>query len=168
MEPEARQALAAALARVADGDREALDRAFFQLHPLLLGFCRRVLGDEQAEDAAQEALATLFSHVSRYETGRDPVPWALAFAANACRTLRKRQSRRREVPDPPDRPARSSPEEELLEAQLRLSVLETIGSLSPLDAETLRLALGERPAGATFRKRLERAAARFRAAWSVQ
>lgn len=168
MDHEARQALAAELALVADGDREALERAFAVLHPLVLSFCRRALDADQADDAAQEALVTLFAHVGSYDASRDPVPWVLAFASNACRTLRKRHVRRREVPDPPDRPGESTPEKELVESRLRAAVQATIGGLSPLDAETLTLALGERPAGATFRKRLERAAARFRAAWSAR
>ncbi len=78
----------------------------------------------------------------------------------------KRTSRRREIPDLPELAAAGSPEAAVLDAELRAAVQATLASLSPIDAETLALAMGERPTGATFRKRLERAFGRFRAAWS--
>lgn len=168
MEADERAALGALLARAADGDRAALEPAFGALQPLVLGFCQRVLDGTAAEDAAQEALLTLFAHVGDFDATRDPVPWALAFASNACRTARKRVLRRREEADPPDITGTSNPEASLVEAQVRVAVQATLGALSPLDTETLRLAMGERPPGATFRKRLERASARFRAAWSLR
>jgi RNA polymerase sigma-70 factor (ECF subfamily) len=163
-----REALRSHLARAADGDRAALEPAFTQLHPFVLAFCRRVLGPDGAEDAAQEALVTLFGRLGDYDAARDPVPWVLAFASNACRTARRRTVRRREAPDPPERATEGDPEGDLLAAELREAVRDTLATLSALDAETLALAMGDRPAGATFRKRLERASARFRAAWSLR
>jgi RNA polymerase sigma-70 factor (ECF subfamily) len=161
-----RAAIRADLARLADGDRTALEPAFARLQPPVLAFCRRLLGGPGAEDAAQEALLNLFAHVGEYDATRDPLPWALAFASNACRTARKRTLRRNEQADPPDRASVGDPEGALEEAELRGAVLTTLAVLSPLDAETLAQAMGERPPGATFRKRLERASARFRAQWS--
>ena len=168
MEADERASLRADLARVADGDRTALEPAFVRLHPLVLGFCRRVLDGPSAEDAAQEALVNLFAHVGDYDAERDPVPWALAFAANASRTARKRVIRRREQSEVPDLATHADPDAALMDAELRAAVQATLATLSPLDAETLALAMGERPLGATFRKRLERASARFRAAWSLR
>jgi RNA polymerase sigma-70 factor (ECF subfamily) len=168
VEADERASLRADLARVADGDRAALEPAFARLHPLVLGFCRRVLDGPTAEDAAQEALVSLFAHAGDYDPQRDPVPWALAFAANACRTARKRTLRRPEGGEVPDLPGGPDPGAALVEAELRAAVHATLALLSPLDAETLALAMGERPPGATFRKRVERASARFRAAWSLR
>lgn len=168
MEADDRAQLRADLARVADGDRAALEPAFVRLHPLVLGFCRRVLDGPTAEDAAQDALVNLFAHAGDYDAERDPVPWALAFASNACRTARKRVIRRKETADIPELPVDSDVDSDLLDAELRAAVRSTLATLSPLDAETLALAMGDRPTGATFRKRLERASARFRAAWSLR
>lgn len=166
MEARDKDELRADLARAQDGDRAVLERAFRRLHPVVRGFCARVLGDgPAADDAAQDALVNLFAHVGAYDRERDPIPWVLAFASNACRTARKRAARRREVAEVPERAAAGSPEAELLDAELSAAVHATMGALSPLDAETLALAMGERPTGATFRKRLERAFGRFRAAW---
>lgn len=127
-----------------------------------------MLDGSAAEDASQEALVNLFAHVGEFDAGRDPVPWALAFAANASRTVRKRVFRQREQSDPPALASEEHPEEYIVNAELRAAVQATLGALSPLDAETLALAMGERPPGPTFRKRLERASARFRAAWSLR
>ena len=168
MEADERASLRADLARVADGDRAALEPAFARLHPLVLGFCRRLLDGPTAEDAAQEALVSLFAHSGQYDAERDPVPWALAFASNACRTARKRTIRRREQAELPDLADDAEPDGPLMDAQLRAAVQATLATLSTLDAETLALAMGDRPSGATFRKRLERASARFRAAWSLR
>ena len=168
MDAQERAALRADLSRVADGDRSALEPAFGRLQPLVSGFCKRLLDGAAAEDASQEALLTLFSHAAHYDRERDPVPWALAFASNACRTTRKRRLRRQEQADPPEQPSGDDPEAQLLDLEIRAAVQATLGALSPLDAATLSLALGDRPPGATFRKRLERASARFRAAWSLR
>jgi hypothetical protein len=89
-----------------------------------------------------------------------------------CRTFRKRDRRRREnfghdslelAAETPD------PEQIAILRDLEAAAHEVLGSLRPVDAETLQLAVrGHRPdlAPATFRKRLERALARFRVAWS--
>jgi DNA-directed RNA polymerase specialized sigma24 family protein len=162
MDAAARRQLSLDLGRLASGDRSALDPAFEVLRPFVVDYCRRVLaGRGDPEDAAHEALLTLFANVHRYDAERDPVPWVLAFAVNACRTALRRIARRREVPaaDDPRHDASA------IELELRDAVMSTIGSLSTLDADTLRLAMGERPADATFRKRLSRAMARFRIAW---
>lgn len=156
------------MARGADGDRAALDEAFARARPLVLAVCQRALGDDHAEDAAQEAMINLFFHLGSYDAARDPLPWVLSFAANASRTQLKRRLRRREQPDPPDRPAEGDPEQAAAEAELRTAVRATLSEMSELDAETLALVLGERPNHATFRKRLERAMVRFRALWSTR
>lgn len=124
------------LARAADGERTALEPAFTRLHPLVLGFCRRMLDGPTAEDASQEALVNLFAHASEYDSGREPVLWALAFAANAYRTARKRVIRRHEQGEVPERWGEGDPQAQLLEAELRAAVMATVATLFPLDAET--------------------------------
>ena len=59
-----------------------------------------------------------------------------------------------------------SPEQAAIQGQLCAAAAAVIGTLCPADVETLlALARGERPAGATFRKRVERALSRLREAW---
>jgi RNA polymerase sigma-70 factor (ECF subfamily) len=149
--------------RLADGDRSAFAPAFRMLWPRLRAFAGRFAGDD-GEDAAQAALLKIFSRASDYDRERDAFAWALGITAWECRTLRRRRERRREEQGVPDQPTPGSEEAILL---LRLSADAVLGTLSPVDAETiLSLATGKRAVqGATFRKRLQRALARFRLAW---
>jgi len=157
------------LARLADGDRAAFDPLYEQLWPVLLGFCRRRLGDNTAEDATQQALFAIFSRASLYDPGRPALPWLLAFAHWECKTAENRRNRSREVPLS-ELPAEGSPEADILRRDVVDTVRLVIGELSPLDEQTLWIAMyGElhdrQVSHATFRKRLERALQRFRNHW---
>jgi RNA polymerase sigma-70 factor (ECF subfamily) len=159
------------LARLKDGDRDAVHPVFDRLHPLLRRFCGRHLRPEEAEDAAQEALVKLFAQAARYDPSRDGVAWALTLAAFEVRTVRRRAQRRREDaiepatrdghPDP-----HPTPEAQAIASSQEAWLEDVLGSLSPADADTLRAyAQDERPAGvaaATFRKRVERGLLRVR------
>jgi RNA polymerase sigma-70 factor (ECF subfamily) len=160
-----RRQLAADLARLADGDRSAIEPAFAAMRPFVAAYCRRILQDgTDAEDAAHDALLRLFANATRYDADRDPIPWVLAFAVNACRTTKRRSLRRREAPEV-DVSMNPAQQDAILERELREAVVATIDALSPMDADALRVAMGERPSDPTFRKRVSRAMARFRLAW---
>jgi DNA-directed RNA polymerase specialized sigma24 family protein len=167
-----RAELRALMARLADGDRTAFRPAFRLLWPRLRAFAVRYLGSVDGEDAAQGALLRVFSRASEYDPGRDALAWALGIAAWECRTLRRRSQRRREdlVPPPEERSPGATPEEAAIEQDLRVAAEQILGTLRPADVETLLAAAGgPRPVqGATFRKRLERALARFRLAWRAK
>jgi DNA-directed RNA polymerase specialized sigma24 family protein len=160
------------LTALAAGDRSAYRPVFAALWPLMRRFCERSLRDpDLAQDAAQTALMKLFLHAAEFEPDRDPVAWALGFAAFECRTTRNRVAGRREERDagllaalPAGAP---SPEDATLEAELQRAAAELLGSLRPQDAATLHAALGgSRPTGSpVFRKRLQRALERLRVAW---
>jgi RNA polymerase sigma-70 factor (ECF subfamily) len=129
------------------------------------------MGSADGEDAAQSALLRVFSRASEYDPARDALSWALGIAGWECRTLQRRRERRREgsslveLADPA-----ATPEETAIERDLRAAVESVVGTLRPMDMETLlAMAGGPRPVqGATFRKRVERALARFRLAWRAK
>ncbi len=159
------------LGRLAGGDRAAFRPAFALLWPQLRAFSVRLAGEPDGEDAAQAALLKIFARASEYDPERDPLPWALGLAAWECRTLRRIRWRRREESAPPEGPsAQPSPEEAAIERDLLAAAESVLGTLRPLDVETITsIATGVRPArGATFRKRLERALSRFRLAWRAR
>jgi len=168
-----RQRVQEAMAALARGDRSAFRRVFAGLWPLLRTFCGRVLRDEAlADDAAQGALMKLFLHATDFQSEGDAVGWALGIAAFECRSLINRRARRAEdldlgalatVPT-----ADPSPEETAIRSDLGAELRALVHTLRPIDRETLERALGSTPPvrrDSAFRKRLQRALERVRAAW---
>lgn len=161
--------------RLADGDRSALHPAFEALWPFLRRFTGRHLPHPEAEDAAQEALIKIFRQAAWFDRSRSAAAWALGVAGFEIRTARRRRQRRREDRDGESvlsrrRDPAPDPETVALERDLEETLGAMLGALRPGDAETLRAyAHGEPPPlmGATFRKRVERALARLRAAWRI-
>jgi DNA-directed RNA polymerase specialized sigma24 family protein len=160
------------MCRLADGDRHAFEPVFAALWPVLRAFAARALPiPAEAEDAAQSALVKVFARAAQFDARRDALPWALGIAAYECRTLRKARFRRREelTREPPEPADARTPEDAAIERDLQAAAAEVLGGLSALDAETLLAAArGERDPSATFRKRLERALARFRKEWRAR
>jgi RNA polymerase sigma factor (sigma-70 family) len=164
------------LTSLADGDRDAFRPVFVRLWPVVRAFARRQLPPEDAEDVAQRALLRLFERASEFDPQRDALAWALGITAWEIRTLRRWRGRKREVPVPdehgveglvPD--AAPTPEERLLAGERDRALHIALATLGPADAETLRaFAEGDRPPGATFRKRLQRAHERLRRAWGAR
>jgi RNA polymerase sigma factor (sigma-70 family) len=161
--------------RLAAGDRAAFDPLYDALCPLVQRLSARMLGGAaEAEDAAQEALTKMFARAAQYEPGRSVTTWVLAITAYECRTQLQRKRRRREADAPSEahtNAAAVSPEDAAIAHDLEHAAREVLGTLQALDIETLQAsARGLRPdlPQATFRKRLERALTRFRAAWSAR
>ena len=82
--PEAREALKAAMARLADGDRAALEQVYSATRVKLFGICLRILGDtKEAEDALQDVYINLWQRADRYDPERaSPISWLATFARN--------------------------------------------------------------------------------------
>jgi RNA polymerase sigma factor (sigma-70 family) len=167
--------LEALMLRLAAGDRSAFDPLYDAMWPLVQRLTTRMMrGAPEAQDAAQKAMLKLFARASHFEPGRSATTWVLAIAAYECRTLLKRQKRKRE--DRSEMEAlvdakAGSPETAVIDRDFEAAAREVLGTLRATDIATLEAsARGERPdlPQATFRKRLERALARFRAAWSAR
>jgi RNA polymerase sigma-70 factor (ECF subfamily) len=160
------------MCRLAEGDRDAFEPVFTALWPVLRAFAARALTvPAEAEDAAQSALVKVFARAAEFDVRREALPWALGIAAYECRTLRKSRARRREelTQAAPEGIHARTPEEAAIERDLQAAAAEVLGGLSTMDAETLLAAArGERDPSATFRKRLERALARFRKEWRAR
>jgi DNA-directed RNA polymerase specialized sigma24 family protein len=180
MDREERQRLQQQLVRLAEGDRSAFHPVFVSLWPMLDRFCARLLGNEaDGADAAQQALVNVLARAVEFDARREALPWILGIAANEARTLRRRARRRRE--EALDGAAGGdvaatapTPEDATVARDLEAAAVAALGALSATDARTLALAVGaacdEGPAvpGATFRKRVQRALERLRAAWRAR
>jgi RNA polymerase sigma-70 factor, ECF subfamily len=163
------------MAELADGDRGAFDDVYALAWPLVRGFVGRHLRAGEAEDAAQEALLRVFSRASAFDSRRDALPWILGIAAWEIRTVKQRERRRREekIGDAVlERPAADPRPDEIAAARERDRLVDgALAALRPEDAATLRAYMNdERPAvaPATFRKRVQRAVERARAAWGMR
>jgi RNA polymerase sigma factor (sigma-70 family) len=79
-----RSQLAAALARVAGGDRAALQIVYQDTSAKLFGVCLRILNDRgEAEDVLQEVYLTVWRKAASFDPARaSPITWLVAIARN--------------------------------------------------------------------------------------
>jgi RNA polymerase sigma factor (sigma-70 family) len=79
-----RSQLAAALVRVADGDRAALRIVYQDTSAKLFGVCLRILNDRsEAEDVLQDVYVTVWRKAGTFDPGRaSPITWLVAIARN--------------------------------------------------------------------------------------
>jgi RNA polymerase sigma-70 factor, ECF subfamily len=79
-----RKELAAALVRVAAGDRAALRNVYQDTSAKLFGICLRILKDRsEAEDVLQDVYVTVWRKAAAFDPGRaSPITWLVAIARN--------------------------------------------------------------------------------------
>jgi RNA polymerase sigma factor (sigma-70 family) len=102
MDAEAsRSQLAAALLRIAAGDRGALRMVYEDTSAKLFGVCLRILNDRsEAEDLLQEVFVTVWRKAASFDPGRaSPITWLVTIARNrAIDRLRSGAGKRRMEP----------------------------------------------------------------------
>lgn len=172
MDRNERTKLQHCMTRLADGDRAAFHSVFAITWPLSQRFASRFLSNSDADEAAQEALLKVFLRASEFDPSREALPWILGIIAYECRSLKRRDSRRQAqlANAEPLRPESPTPESLIMLHELEHALREVLGTLSPVDHETILAVIEESEGrgGATFRKRLQRALARLRDAWRLK
>lgn len=83
---EARAALVAALAGVAEEDRAALRQVYEMTKAKLFGICLRICGDrESAEDVLQAVYLKVWDRAGRFDAARSsPITWLCTIARNSA------------------------------------------------------------------------------------
>lgn len=101
-----RSQITAALARIPQGDRTAMQKVYRLTSAKLFGVCLRILGERtEAEDVLQEVYLTVWRKAGTFDAGRaSPMTWLIAIARNRCidRLRTTQQSRRMEPIDAAD------------------------------------------------------------------
>ena len=129
-------------------DPEALARLFERHFDRVYGFVYRLLGDRaQAEDLTQEVFLKVHRAAHQIDPARDPGPWLMTIAHNACRDLWRSNAwklARRAISLDGDSPLAATlassaigPERELLAAERERLVQEALLKLP----EPLRVAI---------------------------
>ena len=79
-----RSLIAAALGRIPDGDRAALQTVYRLTSAKLFGVCLRILGEHgDAEDVLQEVFVTVWRKAASFDPGKaSPITWLVAIARN--------------------------------------------------------------------------------------
>lgn len=170
MEATGRAALNQALTALARGERAAGDAVFRLLWPVLRTFAVRWLdGAAGSEDVAQQVLIRVFEQAPAFDPSRDALAWALEIAVWECRTERKRRARSREggwSPAAEGVAGAGRPDEAVEARELTEALRAALASLPEADREALERSLaGGAAAGATERKRKQRALDRLRGLW---
>jgi RNA polymerase sigma-70 factor (ECF subfamily) len=129
--------------RAKDGDRRALAALCERHAPRIARTARHVLSDEEdARDAAQEALATLCTKLGQFRGEAALTTWLHRLTVNACRDVAQRRNAGRW--EPLDDDARvcpdPSPSREAELSELRADLRAGLSSLPPSQASVVVLA----------------------------
>jgi RNA polymerase sigma factor (sigma-70 family) len=155
----ARAQLAAAMARIAGGDRAALQLVYRDTSAKLFGVCLRILRDNgEAEDVLQDVYMTVWRRAGTFDPDRaSPITWLVAIARNrSIDRLRASAKLRRMRPiddalEIRDAAPGALAQVELSEEHRRL--MDCLGELEPRHAVAIRSAFLD---GATYEELAER------------
>lgn len=141
---ESGQDLESLLIRVARGDHAAFEAVYDQLAGPVYGLVRKVLRDPaQSEEIAQEVLLEVWRAASRFDPARgSAAAWVMTIAHRRAvdRVRSETASARREQKVLPG-PVSGDDVAELVETALdRQRVRRCLGTLTPLQAESIKLA----------------------------
>lgn len=119
--------------RARDGDARALEVLVERHAVSVRRLARRMLSDRQdAEDAAQEALAKLCTRVGQFRGEAAFATWLHSLVANTCRDVAARQRRRRHQPldRAPEAATGDLPSEAVLQQAERGHLVACLSALS--------------------------------------
>ena len=115
------------------GDNEGFDALVKRYQKRVYSFCRRMLGDDEAADAAQESFVKAYHALDRFRQDAQFLTWLIKIANNTCIDMSRARRRQRadslddveveasDVPSNPEKSAiRSDEQQRLWEAVLKL------------------------------------------------
>ena len=154
-----RAALVAALKRVAEGDRAALQDVYRRTSAKLYGIALRIFPDgDDAEDVLQDAFINIWQKAGSFDPARaSPITWLVALTRN--RAIDRLRAKGKRVMAPLDLAAevaddRPDAEECLIAHEADARIIACIQTLATDDAALIRTAFFD---GATYADIAERA-----------
>jgi RNA polymerase sigma factor (sigma-70 family) len=154
-----RAALSAALARVAEGDRSALNEVYRRTSAKLFGVCLRIFPEKSdAEDALQDAFVNVWQKAGSFDPARaSPVTWLVTLTRNRAIDRLRASGKRMTAPiEAAFDIADDSPDAEacLIASDERDRIAQCMDTLASGDAIMIRTAFFE---GATYTDIADRA-----------
>ena len=119
--------------RAKDGDRLALEALVQRHEPRVRRLAAYLLDDPQdAEDAAQEALAKVLTRIDQFRGESRFATWLYSLVTNTCRDLGERQRRRRHQPleAAPETSSAMGPFDLACQREQRAQLARELGGLS--------------------------------------
>ena len=119
--------------RAKDGDRLALEALVQRHEPRVRRLAAYLLDDPQdAEDAAQEALAKVLTRIDQFRGESRFATWLYSLVTNTCRDLGERQRRRRHQPleTAPETSSAMGPFDLACQREQRAQLAREMGGLS--------------------------------------
>ncbi|WP_257570809.1 ECF RNA polymerase sigma factor SigK [Streptomyces sp. NP160] len=138
--------LAAAMSRVAGGDRDAFAEVYDALAPKVLGVTRAVLRNPSlAEEVAQEVMVELWRQAARFDPAAGSAgAWAATIAhrraVDRVRSVRSREDREDRVAAGENRTAYDEVSEQVLQREDETRVRSALSGLTDLQREAVLLA----------------------------
>jgi RNA polymerase sigma-70 factor, ECF subfamily len=138
--------LAAAMGRVAGGDRDAFAEVYEAIAPKVLGVTRAVLRNPSlAEEVAQEVMVELWRQAARFDPAAGSVgAWAATIAhrraVDRVRSVRSREDREDRVAAGENRTAYDEVSEQVIQHEDEGRVRAALGGLTDLQREAVLLA----------------------------
>ena len=155
-----RAALSAALRRVAEGDRAALQDVYVRTSAKLFGVCLRIFPEKSdAEDALQDAFVNVWQKAGSFDPARaSPITWLVTLTRNRAIDRLRASGRRMMAPiEAAYDVADETPDAEacLIASDDRARIAQCMDTLASGDAAMIRTAFFE---GATYHDIADRAA----------
>ncbi len=130
--------LALLVERAQAGDDEAMDRLLRELRPRVLRRCSRFLPyNADAEEAAQDALLAIATHIGDYSGRGTFLGWVTVISSNAARQTYRTMKRRFDERSTAEPPERADVRTTSVIAGSRIDLMDAIEALGVRHPETV-------------------------------
>lgn len=129
--PLAEDRLPSLVRQAQGGDLAAFEEIVRSCQGRILRLCQRMLAHSaEAQDVAQETFVSAYTHLSRLDSGRSPLPWLTTVATRLCLNRLRSQKRSRQEPEDETLAGGDEPDQLWLRRQDQLRVRQAVLALA--------------------------------------